>query len=325
MTNRIYFSMTNKTIQSINKKLVLTNHKWLKSFMSVHSTNTTITTDSSSKAIASIFIFAALMLTTMVLTLSIPFNTAYAAASNDNSSASINTKQFDHSHQTLTAVLKANLKTQGSASRVNYAQLQKNATLLRTYIGDIEALTEKQFKQFSRSQQLAFLLNYYNAHQLQQVIDNYPIKSVKDLGFLLYTPWKIKFFTIFGEPAHLDYIGHDLLKPYQEPRIHFALNCASIGCPALHKEAYQADKLEQQLDGAARAFLSDKNMNHYDAKKHQLRLSPIFKWYEKDFGGKDKLYQFLAKHMPGYPSNSQPADIKYGDYDWNLNDINAGF
>ncbi len=232
---------------------------------------------------------------------------------------------FDHSHGLWSQVLSKYLSQQGAASRVDYENLKKDSANLYTYLKQIEAVSESEFKSFNREQQIAFLLNYYNAHQVQQVIENYPLKSVRDLGFLLYTPWKIDFFTIFGKEANLDYIGHDLLEPYKEPRIHFALNCASIGCPALYKEAYQGDKLEEQFEAASTLFLNEKSFNYYDKKKNRLHLSSIFKWYDKDFGSEKDLHAFIAKYMKAYDLNGKQASIKHLDYDWNLNDVKAGF
>lgn len=246
-------------------------------------------------------------------------------ATNESTPKGDPSNAFDHSHTLWNEVLTQYVHTQNGISRVNYSALKPQAEPLYHYLKQLEGVTENSFQQFSRDQQLAFLLNYYNAHQVQQIIENYPLKSVRDLGFLIFTPWQKEFFTIFGKPAHLDFIGHDLLEPYKEPRIHFALNCASIGCPALQNRAYQADKLIQQLNMAAKHFLNNKALNSYNPNKHQLLLSPIFKWYAQDFGTKAQLQTFVARYMDGFKFQDKLADINYSDYDWNLNDTKSGF
>lgn len=233
---------------------------------------------------------------------------------------------FDHQHTLWNEVLHEVVVTQGSFSRVNYQQLKDEPSKFRNYLIQIESVKRAEFDNFTHEQQLAFLINYYNAHQIQQVIDNYPLTSIKDLGFLFSTPWKKEFFTIFGDAASLDFIEHELIrKQFQEPRIHFAVNCASIGCPPLLDQAFRAEALQQQLEHVATNFLNAHAINYYSSPDKRLTLSPIFKWYQEDFGDEQALQKFVARYMEGFIYQDTLASIEYSDYNWNLNDSKSGF
>lgn len=227
---------------------------------------------------------------------------------------------FDHSHATFTSVLEKHVKNE----QVDYAALKKNPGDLNAYLDTLAAVPKQTFNFWNRDQQMAFLINLYNAATLKLVIDHDPVKSIKDIGGILKGPWKQKVVRLFGRYVTLDHVEHGLLRPnYGEPRIHFAVNCASIGCPALRPEAFQASKLDTQLDEQARGFLRDTSKNHLDADKGVLHLSPIFDWFEDDFTGKSgSVAKFVAPYFP----KSQQATIAKGglkirhtDYDWGLN------
>jgi hypothetical protein len=203
----------------------------------------------------------------------------------------------------------------------NYQKLKNNPDSFNEYLAQIESVKRKDFDRFTNEQQLAFLINYYNSQQIQQVIANYPLDSIRDLGFLFFTPWKKDFFTIFGQSASLDYVEHKLIrKLFKEPRIHFAVNCASISCPPLLDQAYQAEKIQNQLEHVTTNFLNAESLNSYLAAEHQLTLSPIFKWYQEDFGDDKALQHFVARYMSGFVMKDTLASIAYSDYDWGLND-----
>ena len=180
---------------------------------------------------------------------------------------------------------------------------------------------------------MAFLINAYNGYTIELILTKYPkIESIKEIGGVFSSPWKQEFFTLLGEKRHLDWIEHEQLRPkYKEPRIHAAVNCASIGCPALRNEAFTASKLNTQLDDGMRRFLSDPSRNR--VKNGQLQVSPIFKWFAEDFEKGHQGFTSLkdvfakwAKHMDPAPEiadkiASRSLPVTYTEYDWSLNDI----
>ena len=146
---------------------------------------------------------------------------------------------------------------------------------------------EAEFDAWTKPQQQAFLINAYNAFTVELILTRYPdLKSIRDFGSVFGNPWKDKFFTLFGQPSYLDFIEHETLRKegvYDDPRVHVAVVCASIGCPMLRNEAFTADNLEAQLDDAMRRFLSDRTRNRYNPQSKKLEISKIFDWYGKDF------------------------------------------
>lgn len=185
-------------------------------------------------------------------------------------------------------------------------------------------------------QKLAFLINACNGWTVELILTRYPdLESIKDLGSLFQSPWKKKFFFLLGEKRSLDDIEHGLIRGsgrYNDPRIHFAVNCASIGCPALKNQAYRGDILEEQLEEATRLFLSDKSRNRL--RNRELQISSIFKWYREDFErgwrGAITLAQFLALYKDNLGLSKTEADtliadklsITFLDYNWNLDSGN---
>ncbi len=242
--------------------------------------------------------------------------------------ATVDKKEFfDQAHSKWTAVLRQNVVQSGAQSRVKYAKLKLDAGELDSYLRALEKLSKPDFDQFTQSQKLAFLINAYNAFTVKFVIDNYPIASIKDAGSIFKSPWKKKFISLLGQQRNLDEIEHEMIRPvFGEPRIHFALVCASVGCPALRPEAYIAEKLEAQLEDSARVFLGDQSKNRYLAKEKKLELSSIFKWYGDDFRKKPgSLEAFVASRLTSDRDQqevikSYKATVSYLEYDWSLND-----
>jgi hypothetical protein len=245
---------------------------------------------------------------------------------------------FDHTYAGWDALLKAHVRyvDGGRASRVDYAGMQRDAAKLAALLEEDRKVTRVEFDGWTKPQQEAFLLNAYNAFTVKKILTRYPdIKSIRDFGTVFGNPWKDKFFTLFGEPATLDMIEQDLLrKPgaYDEPRIHFALVCASIGCPMLRNEAFTADRLDDQLEEGIRRFLSDRTRNRYDAGKGKLEVSRIFDWYGQDFEKGNHGYTSVKATLARYADlladkpedraavQAQRADVAFLDYDWSLND-----
>lgn len=233
----------------------------------------------------------------------------------------------------------------GQASRVDYAGINRDHALLLAYLTDMSKVTKKTFDGWPKAQQLAFLINAYNAWTVEFILSRYPdIESIKDLGSFFASPWKKEFVNLLGETRSLDDIEHNLIRGsgrYNEPRIHFAVNCASIGCPALLNDAYVGDKLDEQLASVTENFLRDRN-RHYFANG-ELHISPIFKWYKADFeqgwNGMHSVSQFLAAYavalgvqdsgseiiVNGKPVSERLREeslgISYTDYNWDLNDV----
>lgn len=237
-------------------------------------------------------------------------------------------QSFDHSHALWDKTLQTYVVDHGDFSQVKYQALkQSGAATLNQYLQSVSAVQANQFKQWTKPQQLAFLINAYNAFTVKLILDHYPVESIKDIGSFFRSPWKIQFFMLFGHKTHLDHIEHELIRAnFQEPRIHFAVVCASIGCPKLQARAYTAERLESMLESATRNFLRDSSRNRFDAQRNTLYLSSIFKWYEEDFAAKSgSVEQFVAPYISDDPKVRQQiqqrqVDVEYLDYDWSLND-----
>jgi hypothetical protein len=250
---------------------------------------------------------------------------------------------FDHSHAAFTTLLKRHvvLVEGGKTSKVNYTNFQKDRALLKGYTDMLTAVSETEFNSWSKPQRMAFLINAYNAFTIDLIVQNYPVKSIKDIGGVLDNRWKRKFFKLLGKDSFLDQIEHEMLrKPgaYDEPRVHFAVNCASIGCPMLREEAFVADKLNAQLEEQAVRFLSDRSRNRFAGGK--LEVSMIFKWFGEDwtsnykgFDGKtapiksrEDYFARYAKQLADGAADQQKiadgkASISFLDYDWAINDV----
>ena len=166
---------------------------------------------------------------------------------------------------------------------------------------------------------MAYWINAYNAFTLQMVLDHYPVESIKDIknGIpFINTVWDIKFIHIEGKDYDLNNIEHGIIRHnFKEPRIHFAINCASYSCPMLVNRAYQAKQLEEQLQVAAVTFFSDKKRNVI--AKDKLELSSIMKWYKGDFTKKMSLIDFINQYTEIEIDND--AAVSYLAYQWTLN------
>jgi hypothetical protein len=232
---------------------------------------------------------------------------------------------FDPSHRAWDALLKKHvvLLSGGKASQVRYAGFAQDRSALKAYLDALSGVREAQFGAWDRAERMAFLLNAYNAFTVEKVLTRYPdLRSIRDFGTVFGNPFKDEFFVLLGRRMSLDGIEHGLLRKkgaYDEPRIHFALNCASVGCPMLREEAYVGERLEAQLEDQTRRFLSDRSRNRYASG--QLELSRIFDWYGADFA---PLGAFLARYAGplGAPSPgaAQQAAVAFLEYDWTLND-----
>lgn len=219
-----------------------------------------------------------------------------------------------------------------SQSRTDYTGLKADRAPLHKVLAELSSVTQGEFDRWTGQQQMAFLINSYNAFTLELILSKYPeLKSIKDLGSLIQSPWKKKFFNLLGGERNLDWIENEMLRAkYKDPRIHVGINCASIGCPALRPESYTAAKIDAQLaDGLAR-FLSDKTRNRY--RDGKLEVSEIFKWFGEDFEKGNKGYRQVADVFASHASqfSADPAiqaairaktvPVGFLPYDWKLND-----
>lgn len=178
----------------------------------------------------------------------------------------------------------------------------------------------------SRQAQLAYWINAYNAVTVKGILREYPTSSIRNHTAKLvgYNIWKDLQLVVEGKNHSLEQIEHEILRKMGEPRIHFAIVCASIGCPRLLNEAYVAERLEEQLSANARAFFADPTKFQYNAGRRTIAVSPILKWFAEDFGPSqaDQLHR-IAPYLPDAASRqlteSGVAHLSYLDYDWGLN------
>lgn len=218
---------------------------------------------------------------------------------------------FDHS--SLDEVLRSYVNDQGM---VDYSGLKADRDQLDNYLISTGAVSRSTFDRWNENEQLAFLINVYNAETLQFIIDHYPTSSIKKLGGLLSSPWDRMNVALFGSTTTLDHVEHEIIRPrYNEPRIHFALVCAAVSCPPLRREAFTGNRLDAQLDDQARVFLSESEKNRIEGDT--LFLSAIFKWYGGDFTTRGAtLNDYVDPLIEGDASGKK---IKFTHYDWDLN------
>ncbi|MEM9798680.1 MAG: DUF547 domain-containing protein [Planctomycetota bacterium] len=240
--------------------------------------------------------------------------------------------EFDHSHAGLTAVLEAVLKD----GLVDYATLRRSPDALDAYLAGLEATTPADHARWSRDERFAFWINAYNAYTLQLIRDRGPVKSIKKLGGLFGSPWKKEFIPLAafdpdrkGKRLTLDEIEHEILRPtFEDARLHAAVNCASLGCPPLRREAYVAERLDAQLADQVLLWLLDGSRNRVRPERGSIRVSKIFDWFEDDFGGRDeRVVRWIADQVEAKEpalaselrSNAPRLDVRYLSYDWSIN------
>jgi hypothetical protein len=233
----------------------------------------------------------------------------------------------DHAHEAWNALLKTHvvLRDGGSASQLRYAGMALERAALEGYLDSLSRIAAGEFEAWPRPAQMAFLINAYNAFTVEKILTRYPdIRSIWDFGKLFGNPFKDEFFVLLGGRRSLDWIEHETLrKRYRDPRIHYAVNCASVGCPMLREEAYAAARLEAQLDEQARRFLSDRSRNRLSDGR--LEVSRIFDWFKQDFAPREAYFagyaELLADDATGRELiRKKAAALRFLDYDWSLND-----
>lgn len=219
----------------------------------------------------------------------------------------------------LTKYVKA---TPDGLNRVDYAAFKAgDASTLKRYLDSLQAIA---IETYSRDEQFAFWVNLYNAATVDVILDNYPLQSIRDIGLLGAGPWKDEILKVSGRDLTLDTIEHEILRPvWKDVRIHYAVNCASVGCPNLATRAYTVDRLEMMLEEAARAYVN--HPRGFMRRDGGLVASSIYDWYGSDWGDQAA----ILAHARRYASEATSAMLNNAtridsfDYDWALNDVTA--
>jgi hypothetical protein len=209
-------------------------------------------------------------------------------------------------------------KSADGVNRVDYAALKrKDADTLKRYLSAMQAI---DITQYPRDEQFAYWVNLYNAATVDVIIANYPLDSIRDIGLVGQGPWKDKLLKVKGKQLSLDDIEHGILRPiWQDVRVHYAVNCASIGCPNLANRAYTAKELETMLDQAARDYVN--HPRGFKRVDDALIASSIFDWYGGDWGDQAAVLDHAREYAS--PKTKAMLDdatkIDGFDYDWALN------
>ncbi|MGC6429950.1 MAG: DUF547 domain-containing protein [Jejuia sp.] len=210
-------------------------------------------------------------------------------------------------HDRFNKLLKKHVSKIGN---VNYEAIKSDWDELQTYIAELGKNIPKA--DWSKNQKLAYWINAYNAMTIDLILRHYPLKGIKDIK----NPWKQRYWKLGEKWYNLDEIEHQILRKMDEPRIHFAIVCASFSCPKLQNAAFTASDLEIQLTEVTKAFLSDLERN--SISENSLELSKIFQWFGKDFKQNGSLIDFLNQYTDIQISDK--AKISFKDYNWDLNE-----
>jgi len=216
-------------------------------------------------------------------------------------------------HSAWDALLKKHVSAKGV---VDYRAFIRDSVALNGYLGQLAANPPRE--KWSRDEQMAYWLNAYNAYTVQLIARNYPLKSINDITRAgAKSPWDIPFIALDGTRYTLNHVEHEILrKQFADPRVHFAIVCASQSCPKLAAEAFDAGKLDGQLDRLTRAFLDDPSRNKITAG--QAQVSQIFDWFKEDFTKKGTVPAFINQYATA--KIGKGAKIGFLAYDWGLND-----
>lgn len=214
--------------------------------------------------------------------------------------------QLDHS--AWDALLKKHVREDGM---VNYKGFQKDREQLDKYLQMLSA--QEPDDNWSNAELLAYYINLYNAYTVDLILRNYPLKSIKDIS----GPWTKEFIQVGDTDISLGALENSILRKMNEPRIHFAINCASISCPKLMNEAFIAGKIEQQLEKATSEFI---NSGKNEISEDSAQLSSIFDWYKGDFTENGSLIDYVNQYSK--VKLAPDARIEFKEYNWNLNEVN---
>jgi hypothetical protein len=213
-------------------------------------------------------------------------------------------------------------------NRVRYAAWASNVSDVSALNAYVASLERDRPSRMTRDERLAHWINLYNAVTLQVIIENYPVRSIRDIRSQtldprgLIGPWRTPRVTVEGRRLSLDQIENSILRPeFNEPRIHYAINCASIGCPNLAARAWRAETMDADLTAAARAYINHPRAVSVNAQG-RVRVSTIYRWFAADFGGNAAS---VLTHLRQYASPDLQARLARATtisnyaYDWALN------
>lgn len=210
-------------------------------------------------------------------------------------------------HKNWDILLKKYVDDKGN---VDYQGFKAESETLDHYLDQLGSFEVNE--NWSKEKKLAYYINLYNAATVKLILDNYPIASITDIN----KPWGKAWIRQGRQLISLGEIEHNILRKMNEPRIHFAINCASFSCPRLLNEAYNANRMEQQLETITKEFINDPSRNIISLNK--IKLSRIFKWYKKDFENNGSLLAYLNQYVKS-PINPD-AKIDFLKYNWSLNE-----
>jgi hypothetical protein len=214
---------------------------------------------------------------------------------------------------------------QNGIRRFDYGHFsQRSKAALERYLQHLQRV---DLPSLNRNEQFAYWVNLYNAATIKVVTDHFPVTSIRNIdispGLFSKGPWQAKILTVLGQPLSLDNIEHDILRPiWRDPRIHYVVNCASMGCPNLAATPFEGHGLEARLEKSARAYV-----NHPRGSRVTdgiLTASRIYQWYQDDFGGSDAAaIRHLAEYATGDLADAltNADEIDRYEYDWSLNDV----
>jgi len=227
----------------------------------------------------------------------------------------------------FTALLRDHVKD----GRVNYKAIKTDERFTQY----IETLKKTDPSGLQGNEKLAFWLNVYNAFTLKVICDNYPLKSITDLNgggglvistVLKTTVWDKKLVEISGKQYTLNGVENDIIRKMGDPRVHFAMVCAAKSCPPLRPEAFEASKLNDQLEDQGRDFLAQTKKNSFNIEKKTAAISNIFNWFQADFAKTvPEVLRYISRFLPKdkaeqVATNAAAFSVTYTDYDWSLNE-----
>ncbi len=240
-------------------------------------------------------------------------------------------EDFDPSYRQYNSVL----QTYVQGEKVDYKLLKEERSDLDHFILQLAGTHKNQLEKMSHQEQLAFWINAYNGITLRSIIDNYPVKSIQDIGGV----WTKTKWHVAEQELTLDDIEHKIIRPtFKDARIHFAVNCASIGCPPLLNQAYTGQTVDSLLGVVSANFIQNKNRHHIDFEKNSIVTTELFSWFWEDFvesyhelqfqnktDVENALLNFTYTHLDDSLKAEFATDkfweISFAPYDWSLNDI----